>query len=71
MVGLDWVELDEGLMAWWRVLQMIDEDSYLGDKIVRRPSKEIGGKKSELDTPLWSEIPLTGDPGYPYHYLKH
>ena len=40
---------------------MIDEDRYWGDKIVRRPSKEIGGNKSELDTPLWSEIPLTVD----------
>ena len=29
VVELDWVELDEGLMAWWRVLQMIDEDRYL------------------------------------------
>jgi hypothetical protein len=33
VVGLDWVKQDEGVMAWWRVLQM-------GDKIVRRPSKE-------------------------------
>ena len=40
VIGLNWSELGEGLMAWWRVLQM-DEDSNSGDKIVRRPSKEI------------------------------
>ena len=40
-------------MPWLRVLQMIDEDSNLGDDIVRR-----------LYTPLCSKIPLTGNPAY-------
>jgi hypothetical protein len=33
VVGLDRVELDDGLMAWQRVLHTKDEDSNLGDKM--------------------------------------
>ena len=64
MVGLDWVELDERGLAEGPPYK--DEDSNLGDKNVRRPSKERDrGQVVKIRyNPLWSEIPLTGDPGY-------
>ena len=64
VVGLDWVELDERGLAEGPPYN--DEDSNLGDKNVRRPSKERDrGQVVKIRyNPLWSEIPLTGDPGY-------
>ena len=53
VVGLDWVELDEGLMAWWRVLQMIDEDSYLGDNILERREVRIRYSSLIRDSSDW------------------
>ena len=64
MVGPYWVEKDERGLTEGPPYN--DEDSNLWDKNVRRPSKERDrGQVVKIRyNPLWSEIPLTGDPGY-------
>ena len=54
MVGLDWVELDEGLMAWQRVIQIMMRTITWVTKLYEDPPKRE----------FWSNISLTGDPGY-------